>query len=361
MMWNDWIASKECLPTVRYIRSLFSYKEEGLIRATLGLADAVPPDKDSEEQDPLDDEILSEFWIFLQVHLSNKNKNEISSAIEAGTVSTVANILKFAFINHCKDLRRKNNPYYRCYTSLREKLHKTSKTNKSLRYNADRNGAFYSFCEKEPTDHSPEIWSQFSIHKYRSWKAPSCVFTVDAPAVNAVEVAKFFWNESINHLSDNCWIPVRELTTFIFAKYDALEGYEVENSSFGSFGEDGEPKDVPEKRLMPKVLEDYYKKDLVTEAKQLVSTWDVKKKVIFHLKFQMDLTLRQIEEQGYRSVQYNIDKAKESILSQWYNWMPDGTNDEELFDFFCSEVLKFVNNDIVAVKINSGLEYIPKR
>jgi hypothetical protein len=345
MPWNDWIASQECLPTIRYIRSLFSDKEESIINEAFRLV-AV---KQTQQDLSADDEITNELWLFFKLHFSDKIKNEFSTAILTGNVSAMVNILKFAFVNHCKGMRRKSNPYNKCYTSIREKLHKTSKKDQSLQYRADRNAAFYAFCDTKPREASEGIWNQYNIHNYRNWEAPSCGFSLDDPAKNAVDIARSFWMESLRFHGDKYWIPIRELTNFIFAKFVDI----AKNPTVSLYDENDIPVDIPDKQHpLPEAMWSQIRRELEAEAKKLVSSWDENRKVIFYLAFEKDLTLRQIEEQGYKSAQYNIDNARKSIRIQWNNWKSDEKDIEDMFEDFCSDVMRFVNMDAVVVYKN---------
>ena len=346
-MLMELIDSEKCMPTFGFVYSRLKPRERAMIRKCLNLGDIY---LNGVETDDVRDSIINEMWLYLRDHLSDGTKKELSIAISRGNESSIINIIKYGFLNHCRDERRKNHPYYACKTSIREKLHRYSKQNSSMKYKSGRMAAFYAFCIDDPKDSSPGQWYKFNIHNFREWQAPPDDFKLANPAENAVAIAEFFWNESLRLLNGKYWIPIQELTNYIFAKFDLR--YPSDTYRDDAEG-DGEGDDIPDPRRLSEALENQYKTELTRIAGELVSSWDEKIKAVFHLTHNRNLTLKAIAEKGHKSVQYYLDIAKGSILAKWKDWMLDDVYDdnmyENIFDHFFSEIKRFVNDAFVAV------------
>lgn len=274
--------------------------------------------------------LTSELWAFLNNKWDKSSLTgttigiELQLLLHAEQPRAVMNRVTTYFLNYCRDKQRKQSvsPFHYYYHQASSVLQQASINNPGMQYRSSQFGGTYYAFSPYPLDHiSPLL---LLTANYSEWPIPPShiefVNIHEAPIV--IDLSRFYWDESTKseHFGSPYLLPVKDLTQYIFSKFDFNEE-SLKETKLGLLNDEDDDLETefPDLRPLPQIML-LNQNELIDLAENLIATWKPAKKQIFLLKFEEGLTLDQIHSKGYKSVQHNVETAVRSIREQWSMW-----------------------------------------
>jgi hypothetical protein len=198
---------------------------------------------------PDPEDVASEMWLII------KRSGTLCSAlerifVEEGDARKAVNYLVQSYVNTLYDDAVKAGWHFlnrRLTQALREAAQKSRSG--TLVYE----NAYFGFSPAD--EHVEAVWQMTGVASYASWPAPDRAVlrrTVDHRAIaDILEVAEFFWRETVQQLNRRVLVLVHDLTDYIAAH--CVLSDEVESQGGGDPDSDDAPSDEP---VVPPVAED---------------------------------------------------------------------------------------------------------
>lgn len=215
-----WLESKECLD----ILLLCSDQVISRARKKAINLESIFQDALTDGLSGLSHVVANEMWTFLK-EKSHRVAERASDKLVHRDTSGFMEVLIGVFLDNCKDKRRTFavDPVYAYYRSIRETLTKSELVNTPP---GSGRGTYYAFSFDESLQKLPTLyWNQ----SYSDWSHPSQTEPeiYDSPAI--IELARFFWIETLDRFTAAYLIPIKELSRFLNSKYPI--GCEIQSES----------------------------------------------------------------------------------------------------------------------------------
>jgi uncharacterized protein YutD len=321
---------EDCIKSI-----LYSYKNRSLLKDALKI-----------KEDELSVELLrAEFWLFLK---EKKFSKDVYNLIHQGEITKFQSVITFQFINHCKNERRSKDPFYNYYQHIRRVLGEEAKKDRdNYTYKAEKNKAFYAFCREQDIEITPEnLWAPHEQSNYCNWVLPDQEISSKEVKQkrNILCLAERFWDNSLGFFQKKYLLPVNNLTSYVFSKYNLMEGVEIDER--GSYEEDEKGNDIRDEMSFSSPASVLNLKDLEDMARELVHNWENFQREIFLKRYKDGLTAKAVEALGYKSVDYHLKKLEYSLkesLNLWGFFDVDENEEvrREQFSYFFSKILEF--------------------
>lgn len=312
--WLDWLNSEDCLPWLREQARLI-LRQASLIGLPPGIWPHGRPESLSaaELQSALD-EIAHEFWIFMRVSLEDDSQGLPPELGEARRrPHLVASYFRngFLFLLRSQARRKDVSLYHYLYRRVREAISQGA----GLFLRCANWGVLYSL---EPDGVSLNTLQGLLEDDYVSWPSPQNLVSesrlLNFHATDLEELARHFWREATGRLGRACFLPCRELASYLACHYQSLRTAMVELNSWEADSTCAESS-----------LAEAQTSGLAVLAEQLMAGWsDIRQRVFALALDSRDLTLREVAEraglQGPSHVRYHLQKACEDLSTFCDAW-----------------------------------------
>ncbi len=356
-----WLESKECYET------LLQCSDQVISRArkkAISL-ESIFQDALTDGLNGLSQVVAHEMWQFLK-EKSHRVAERASDKLVHGDTSGFMEVLIGVFLDNCKDKRRTFavDPVYAYYRSIRETLSKSAEVNTPP---ATRRGTFYAFSFEESLQQLPvSYWDQ----SYIDWPQPPQAEheIYDSPAI--LELARFFWIETLDRFTAAYLLPIKELSRFLNSKYQI--GCTIDNESNSPLSN---PDDEDNSRTIdditvpaghadavlgqysrqnPRLEMEIIETELEELAKDCLATLTESERVVLY-RTEAGVKMIDIAHELHMKSASNVspykDKALEKVKRTWSLWGTESLGkftdvDKEEFWIFYDKVIEFCKSPV---------------
>lgn len=331
--WIDWLSNADCLPWLREQAALI-LRQASLSGLPPGLWPYGRPEALSADQlESALDEIAHEFWIFMRVSLADRSQAlppELDQARQRPHL--VATYFRNGFLLRLRSQARRKDVslYHYLYRRIREVVWQGAGF-------FQRSGSWGTLYSLEPDGESLNTLQGLVEGEYADWPSPHDLVSesrlLGFHAVDLEELARHFWREVASRLGRACFLPCRELATYLGCHYQSLRVGLVGEESWDT-GATGDESSLAEVQIS----------GLAVLAEQLMAGWsDIRRRVFALALDSRDMTLREVAErsglQGPSHVRYHLQKACEDLSNfcdAWPGVPPEPSNRKFWTEFlFC--------------------------
>lgn len=355
---QDWLESNDCYET------LLQCSDQVISRArkkAISL-ESIFHDALTDGLNCLSQVVAHEMWQFLK-EKSHRVAERASDKLVHGDESGFMEVLIGVFLDNCKDKRRtfSVDPLYAYYRSIRETLTNSAEVNTPP---ASRRGTFYAFSFEESLQQLPtSYWDQ----SYIDWPQPpqTAHEIYDSPAI--LELARFFWIETLDRFTGTYLLPIKELSRFLNKKYQI--GCTIDNESNGPLSnpdDEGNSRTidditVPADDVLgqysgqnPRLEMDIIEAELEELAKDCLATLTETERVVLY-RTEAGVKMIDIAHELHMKSASNIspykDKALEKVKQSWSLWGTESLErftdvDKEEFWIFYDKVIDFCKSPV---------------
>lgn len=351
-----WLESKECLDLLLICSDqVISRARKKTINLELIFQDAL-----TDGLGGLSHVVANEMWTFLK-EKSHRVAERASDKLVRGDTSGFMEVLIGVFLDNCKDKRRTFtvDPVYAYYRSIRETLTQSAIVNTPP---GTGRGTFYSFSFDESLQKLPTLyWNQ----SYSDWPQPPQTESeiYDSPAI--IELARFFWIETLDRFTAAYLLPIKELSRFLNSKYSIdCEIQSESNSPLSNTDDEGNSRTIDDitvtaghaevalgltSRQNPRLEMDIINAELELLARDCLETLTEAERVVLHRTesgAKMIDIAHELNMKSASNVSPYKDKAFAKVKRIWSLWGTESfekftDDDKEDFWIFYDKVILF--------------------
>lgn len=353
-----WVNSSECFNLLRLCAKQVSKRAK---RLEIVLDDAY---LETENRDDYLNAVASDLTAFLL----DPNRSELiarkaTELLVCGDDDAFMAFLCREYLDYCIDQRREKSPFHAYYRHMRTVL---SAEGLTRFHPQQRKASCYACTQAADLELLPEDPDR---QNYQVWRVCDAVDLRDIhhkPAM--LLLARHFWGEALREFLKEYLLPVRELVTFVAAKYPLL--LTVEYASDQEEQTDGDEAgsslenrcvdhtatfafDDAWKRQLPVMEADIVDSHLDTLAQDCVAELTTQERLILQRLDEdnaLDSIAIELGMKGPSNVSYHQKKAYTKLRTKWSLWGPPllrqfGEVDEEEFFMFYEKVITFCKNE----------------
>jgi hypothetical protein len=318
----------------------------------------------------LEDGNRNDFYTAVATDLWQFIKERVDRIAEEGTILLLSgdsrkfmDFLCGEFLDHLKDQRRTDTPFYAYYRHMRTVLSQAD----GVCYKAvTRKGSFYAWSTSSDLIFLPDS-SSAELH-YGEWSACSVCFSDIHEKPAMLQLSRHYWGEALHYFLMEYLLPIRELVKYVAVKYPLITTIEYtsghnddsdENDGRNTL-EDGfvDPDTAMDddswKRQLPTLPYDIIDTQLETLARDCVAELTKDERIILcriDANIKLDVIARELGMKGPSNVSYHQKNGYTKIRRKWKTWaIPDSEHycvaeDEQLIFFkkiieICKEAIE---------------------
>lgn len=312
--WIIWLNNGDCLPWLREQAHLI-LRQAG----ASGLPPGIWPHGRLESLSPAElesalEEIAHELWIYMRASLEKQSEGlppELEQARRRPHLVAAYFRNGFLFNLHSQARRKDVSLYHYLYRRIREVISQGAGF-------FQRGGKWGTLYSLESDCESLNTLQGLLEGDYASWPSPQNLVSETSflgfRSLDLEELARYFWREAISRLGRPCFLPCRELATYLASHYQSLRS--------GLLGDDACEASATVGELG---LAEVQVSGLAVLAEQLVAGWSEPRRQVFALALDSrGLTLREVAErtglQGPSHVRYHLKQACENLTAFCEAW-----------------------------------------
>lgn len=352
---ETWVQSAECFEILRICARQVSIRAEriGIVLDDSHIA--------AENRDDYLSAVASDLWQFIKGNATTIAQ-QATTLLVSGDETSFMTFISQKFLDHCIDERRNSNPFQNYYRKMRALLHKISEEeNSDISYKSlNRKCSYYAYSVRTDLVILPDTLSGAD---YSTWSACNIPFIKLYDRDGMLGLSRHFWDESLSEFMAEYLLPIRELVSFVGAKYplmltvdyqDALDDGE-ENTTISlenrlvDTGAASNALDDSWKRQRPVIEADVIDTQLDSIACDCVlEMTDEERTVLVQLDAgeKLETIASSLKMKKASNVSYYQKKAYHKIHTKWSLWGPAEIKkfadvDEEEFFMFYEKVIGF--------------------
>jgi len=309
-----WLASEDCLPWL-------AWQARAILRTAgdLGLPANLWPYPPGRLAPPAElstatEEVAHEFWLFIRAALERRSE---PLPQELGAPEMRAGLLgayfRNGFINHLRSLARRKeiSLYHYLYRRVREAV----TSGPGCHYRNGRHGVLYSL---EPEGRSLHALLGLVDTNYQSWPSPMALVNekdfLHFRLEDLHKLARHFWLEATGRIEEPCFLPCRDLVSYLAEHYQCLSASLVDPQ-----------EDSPEASTEVSQQAQVERGALEVLAAQVLPLWSMARRQVFWLSLDPgNLTLQDVAQRtglsGPSHVKYHLDRACQDLTSFCDSW-----------------------------------------
>lgn len=363
-----WVQSTECFEILRICARQVSVRAEriGVVLEDCHIA--------AENRDDYLSAVASDLWQFIKRNAATIAQ-QATTLLASGDESAFMAFITKKFLDHCIDERRKSNPFQSYYRKMRALLHKVSKEeNSDISYKPqNRICSYYAYSVRTDLVILPDTLSGAD---YSTWSACAIPFSNVYDRDAMLGLSRHFWDESLREFLAEYLLPIRELVSFVCAKYPLMLTVDYQDALDG--GEENTTISL-ENRLVDTVaasnaLDDSWKRQRPIIEADVIDTQldsiacdcalemtDEERTILVQLDAgeKLETIASSLKMKKASNVSYYQKKAYHKIHTKWSLWGPAeimkfADVDEEEFFMFYEKVIGFCKSGKTCRDNNKG-------
>lgn len=240
------------------------------------------------------------------------------------------------FLDHLKEQRRTDSPFYAYYRHMRTVLSQAD----GVRYEPiTRKGTFYAWTVSPGLTFLPEHLS--SDQNYGDWPACSVCFNDIHEKPAMLQLSRHYWGEALRCFLMEYLLPIRELVRYVAAQYPLITAMEY-TSGHNDASDENDGRNALEdgfvnpntafnddswQRQMPMLPYDIIDTQLETLARDCVAELTTDERIILcriDSNIKLDVIARELGMKGPSNVSYHQKNGYTKIRRKWKTWaVPD--------------------------------------
>jgi len=356
---ESWVQSQECFEILRICARQVSIRAEriGVVLEDCHIA--------AENRDDYLSAVASDLWQFIKVNAATIAQ-QATTLLVSGDEAAFMAFISQKFLDNCIDERRNSNPFQSYYRKMRALLHKASEDG-TIRYEAQaRKGSYYAYSNRTDIVILPD---SLSGADYSTWSASTIPFAKAYDSDAMLTLSRHFWDESLRAFFAEYLLPIRELVSFVCAKYPLMLTVDYQDALDDGDGEENATINL-ENRLVDTVaasnaLDDSWKRQRPVIEADVIDTQldaiacdcalemtDEEQAILMQLDAgeKLEAIAASLGMKKASNVSYYQKKAYYKIHTKWSLWGPAEIKkfadvDEEEFFMFYEKVIDFCKNE----------------
>lgn len=339
-----WINSKDCFDVLRVCAKQVAKRAaaNGLI-----LDDAY---LENGNRDDFYTAVATDLWQFIKERAA-RIAAEGTTLLLSGDSRKFMDFLCGEFLDHLKDQRRTDTPFYAYYRHMRTVL---SQADGVCYKPLARKGSFYAWSHSSDLDLLAECES--ANLDYGDWAACTVVFSDIHEKPAMLQLSRHYWDEAVHYFLTEYLLPIRELVKYVAFKYPLITTIEYTSGQNDDSDENGCHKALEDelvdlnaafdddswKRQLPMLPYDIIDTQLETLARDCVAELTEDERLILcriNSNTKLDTIARELGMKGPSNVSYHQKNGYTKIRMKWKTWaIPDSEHysvaeDEQLIFF----------------------------
>jgi hypothetical protein len=226
---STWLNKPECFDDLLPCARLVIRRAEKL---GITLDDSYMEDGDSREYHAA---VASNLWQFIKEESESLAQKATKFLVELD-YKGLATFISREFIDSCIDRRRNDRPFHAYYRHMRSVLSEAKEINyKSV----SRTGSYFAWSHKPDLAFLPDDYDfRTKYLNFKEWTSSTISFSQIHKKASMIQLSRHYWDESLRVILEGYLHPIRELVTFVAAKYPLIPSVEYESDTVGDYGEE---------------------------------------------------------------------------------------------------------------------------
>lgn len=294
--------------------------------------------------------VATNLWQFIKERV-DRIAEEGTTLLLSGDSKKFMDYICGEFLDHCKDQRRTDTPYYAYYRHMRTVL---SQVDGICYKPIARKGSFYAWSSASDLEFLPD---NASIDQdYGNWTASTVLFSDIHEKPAMLQLSRHYWDEALHYFLSEYLLPIRELVKYVATKYPLMITVEY-TSGHNDDSDENDNRNTLEngfidpnialdddswKRQLPTLPYDIIDTQLEVLARDCVSDLTKDERIILcriDSNIKLEDIARELGMKGPSNVSYHQKNCYVKIRKKWKTWaIPDSEHysleEDEQFIFF---------------------------